>query len=313
MSSRNTLSRRIRYRIEYALFRPVAGIIMSLSPTTLYRLSGLIAGLLFCVSRKRRRIARINLDIAFGDSKSPDEKDRIIKASMRQMILSALQCIWVSRDTENRVHQLIGMEVEGREYLDQCENGNVGFLVLMAHYGNWEILGLYHGFLNTTQHYAVARRLDNPYLEKFFMDMRLTSGNRILHKDTSLIRIVRAIKEKSSITVLMDQNGGDHALFVDFFGKKAATARSLAALSYSTGAPILPIFSIPIGKGRYKIVYKPPLKLEKTDDKEADIFRWTEQCEKVLEEIIRDYPEPWMWFHRRWKSRPPEERHLPVY
>lgn len=313
MSSRNTLSRRIRYRIEYAAFRPVIGIIMSLSPKTLYRLSGMLAAAWFHLFPGRRRIARINLDIAYGDTKSPEEKDRITKASMRQMLLSALQCVWVSRDTNHRVHQLIGMEVEGREHLDQCESGDIGFLVLMAHYGNWEILGLYHGFLNTTQHYAVARRLDNPYLEKFFMDMRTTSGNRILHKDTSLIRIVRALKERGSITVLMDQNGGDDALYVDFFGKKASTARSLAALSYSTGAPILPIFSEPIGKGQYKIIYKPPLKLEKTGDKEADIFRWTQECEKVLEDVIRNHPEPWMWFHRRWKSRPPEERHQPIY
>lgn len=291
----------------------LVGIIQRLSPALLYRLAGGIATLWFHLLPGRKRIARINLDIAFGDTKSQKEKDRIIKESMRQMIRSALECIWVTADPERRVNQLISEESVGREYLDQCERDGKGFFVLMAHYGNWEICGMYHGFMKTTQHYAIARKLDNPFLERFFMQMRTSCGNRILHKTESPIKIVRALKNGCSITVLMDQNGGDDALFVDFFGKKAATARSLAALSYATGAPILPVFCEPVDDRRYRIVYKPILKLEKTGDKEADIYRWTQECERVIEDIIRNHPEPWMWFHRRWKSRPPGERHQPVY
>jgi len=288
-------------------------IIRNLPPFMLYHLAGAVAWFWFHVLPGRRRIARINLDIAFGDTKTQKEKDRIIKESMRQMVRSALECIWVSVDTENRVQRLISEEPVGREYLDRCERGDTGFFVLMAHYGNWEICGMHHGFMKTTQHYAVARKLDNPYLEDFFMTLRTSCGNRILHKTESPIKIVRALKNRCSITVLMDQNGGDDALYVDFFGKKAATARSLAALSYTTGAPILPVFCEPVGKCRYRVIYKPVLELEKTGDKEADIHRWTQECERVIEDIIRDHPEPWMWFHRRWKSRPPEERHQPVY
>ena len=145
------------------------------------------------------------------------------------------------------------------------------------------------------------------------MNLRIISGNQILHKDESPLKIVRALKKGGSIAVMMDQNGGIGGLFVDFFSKKAATPRSLAALSYSTGVHILPVFCEPVEQGKYKVVYKPILQLEKTGDKEADIFRWTQECQKVLEDLIRRHPEPWMWFHRRWKSRPPDERDQPIY
>jgi len=299
--------------IEYGLFLMAVSIIRNVPPKALFKLSQGLGSILFYLLGKRRRIARINLDIAFGDEKTDEEKNAIIKASFSQTILSALQCIWVSQDTQNRVNKLIDPKSEGHEHLEACIQSGKGFFALMAHYGNWEILGIYHGYTEATEYYAIARRLDNPYLEKFFMNLRTVSGNRILHKDESPLKIVRALKKGASIGVMMDQNGGIGGLFVDFFGKKAATPRAMASLSYSTGAHILPVFCEPDGKGKYKIFYRPSLQLEKTGDKDADIFRWTQECEKALEDIIRRHPEPWMWFHRRWKSRPPEERDQPIY
>lgn len=287
--------------------------ITNVPPKGLFALSRGIGSILFYLMGKRRRIARTNLDIAFGEQKTPKEKDDIIRACISQMVLSALQCIWVSSDTQNRVNRLMVSEPEGLEHLETCTQSGKGFFALMAHYGNWEILGIYHGYHGTTEHYSIARKLDNPHLEKFFMNLRTISGNKILHKDESPLKIVRAIKNGGSVAVMMDQNGGIGGLFVDFFGKKAATPRAMASLSYSTGARILPVFCEPDGRGKYKIVYRPPLSLNKTGDKDADIFRWTQECQKELEEIIRNHPEPWMWFHRRWKSRPLEEHDQSVY
>ncbi len=313
MSKHNSPARKLRYLAEYGLFLAAASLIRNTSPKLLFTLSRGLGSFLFHLLGKRRHIARTNLDIAFGNDKTPKEKDAIIKASFSQTVLSALQCIWVSVDTKNRVSRLMVSEPEGLEHLEACIQSGKGFFALMAHYGNWEILGIYHGYHGTTEHYSIARKLDNPYLEKFFMELRTISGNQILHKDESPLKIVRALKKGGSVAVMMDQNGGIGGLFVDFFGKKAATPRAMASLSYGTGARILPVICEPVAGGKYKIVYQPSLKLEKTDDKEADIFQWTQQCEKTLEDIIRRHPEPWMWFHRRWKSRPPEERGQEIY
>ena len=139
------------------------------------------------------------------------------------------------------------------------------------------------------------------------MKLRTISGNGVFCRNESPLRIVRAIKNNEAVAVMMDQNTAKGGIFVDFFGKKAATPRSVALLSHRTGAAILPLFSYPTGKGTYRIEYGPELSLEKSDYKERDVFEWTQACEKFIEKKIHDIPSPWMWAHRRWKTQPPEE------
>ena len=313
MDRRQTIPKKIRYLLEYFLFRLVLLPIQILPLNGICCLGRLLGSTLYYISPKRRKIARINLDIAFGDTKTTKEKERIAKQSMIYMVMIALQCLWVTSNTKQRIYQLFPSLPKGIEHLNEALKRGKGAFYLMAHYGNWEALGIYWGHENLSRVYSIARKLDNPYLEKFLHQLRTTSGGGVFHKEGSPLKVVRALKNNSSVAVMMDQNGGIGGLFVDFFGKKAATPRSLALLSYSTGAPVLPLIPYPTEKGTYQAVLFPEIKLEKTGDKDKDIFRWTEEYQKVLEKIIRERPEPWMWFHRRWKSRPKDERHISIY
>jgi KDO2-lipid IV(A) lauroyltransferase len=272
-----------------------------------------LGSVIYHISPKRRKIARTNLDIAFGDTKTTEEKNRITKQSMIHMVTTALQCIWITHNTEQRVDQLFPDEPKGMEHLNEALKKGKGIFYLMAHYGNWEVLGVYLGYKVSPQVNAIARKLDNPYLENFLNKIRTISGGGVFHKEGSPLKIVRALKQNSCVAIMMDQNGGIGGLFVDFFGKKASTPRSLAVLSYSTGAAVIPLIPYPQQDGTYQVIYLPEVKLEKTGDKDKDIFRWTEEYQKVLERIIRERPEPWMWIHRRWKSRPEDERHISIY
>ena len=313
MDRRQTIPKKIRYILEYTLFRLILFPIQILSLNGVCLLARFLGNTLYRASPKRRKIARINLDIAFGDSKTPEEKNRITQQSMTYMVLIALQCLWVTRNTEQRIFQLFPSDPEGMEHFNNCMKRGKGAFFLMAHYGNWELLGVYMGYKNFSKVSAIARKLDNPYLENFTIKLRTISGGGVIPKEGSPLKVVRAMKKNSCVGVMMDQNGGIGGLFVDFFGKTAATPRSLALLSYSTGAAVLPLIPYPTDKGTYQPIFLPELKLEKTGDKDKDIFRWTEEYQKVLEKIIRDRPEPWMWFHRRWKSRPKGERHISIY
>ncbi|MEE8259808.1 MAG: lysophospholipid acyltransferase family protein [Nitrospinaceae bacterium] len=313
MDRRQTIPKKMRYVLEYLLFRLILFPVQMLSLNAIGSLGRWLGNAFYHGSPKRRKIARINLDIAFGDSKTPEEKNRIIKQSMIQMTTVPLQCLWATRNTEQRVYQLFPSEPQGMEHFNNCMKRGKGAFFLMAHYGNWELLGVYMGYKNFSKVSAIARKLDNPYLENFTTKLRTISGGGVIPKEGSPLKVVRAMKKNSCVGVMMDQNGGIGGLFVDFFGKTAATPRSLALLSYSTGAAVLPLIPYPTDKGTYQPIFLPELKLEKTGDKDKDIFRWTEEYQKVLEKIIRDRPEPWMWFHRRWKSRPKGERHISIY
>jgi KDO2-lipid IV(A) lauroyltransferase len=305
--------KQLRYRLEYAIYLFFSLCVQNLSRQSVRRLGRLIGAGGYHLAKKRNRIAEINLNIAFGESKSADQKKRIIKNSFTQLVVSALQLLWAGHCPKERVFELIDHEPEGLDVLRHCLERKKGVFFLTAHYGNWEVMGIYHGYMGISPLYSIARALDNPYLEKIAMKLRTISGNGIFYKEQSPLKIVRTLKNNCCVAVMMDQNMARGGIFVDFFGKKTATARSIAVLSYSTGAPILPLFCYPLPNGKYKIKYGPELLLEKTGDKETDILNWTQVCEKYLESVIREFPDPWMWGHRRWKTRPPEEKGVKVY
>lgn len=303
----------LRYILEYILFTLARMAVRFLSAATVYSLGRTLGQALYRVSAKRRGIARLNLDLAFGNEKTPAEKTRIVKESMIQQCVSLFQFLWVSSNPETRASQLIEGEPEGLDVVAECLGRGRGVLFLTAHYGNWEIMGVNHGYHCPGNLVSIARRLDNPHLERFVLRLRTVSGNRILYRDESPIKLVRALKNNECLAVMMDQNAGDWGTFVDFFGKAASTARALPLLSYNHGTPILPMFCFPTGSGKYRIVYGPELRLKKSGNKEEDVVHWTQACVQHIEWVLRQQPEPWMWIHRRWKSRPEGEPRGAVY
>jgi len=272
-----------------------------------------IGSLIYTFSYKRRRTGRINLNIAFGNSKSTSEKNRILKASIIQLVISSLQMIWVGICTEERIKFLIDGKPEGLDILISCLEKGKGIFFLTAHYGNWEVMSINHGYLDICALYSIARKMDNPYLENFIVSMREKSGAKILYRDQSPIKIIRALKKNAGVAIMIDQNISKGGVFVDFFGTKAATTRAIHQLGYKNEVPVIPVFCYPNKEGKYKIVYGPELEYQKSDNKENDIVQMTGKCVGFLESVIKEKPEPWMWIHRRWKTRPEEEKGKPIY
>ena len=240
----------------------------------------------------------------FSDTKSMDQKMQIIQDSFKNLAVSALQSIWVTFNTKIRVRRLIEGEPEGLEILEKCLEKRKGVFLLTAHYGNWEIMGLNHGLLGSCPLSSIARKLDNPYLNTLVEKLRTSTGNNIFYRNDSLLKIVRELKNNNSVAVMMDQNTAKGGIFVDFFGLKASTPRSVAQLSYRLGTPVLPLFSYPTIKGTYKIKYGPELVFKNSENKNQIVLDWTQEMENYIESIIRKNPEPWMCGHRRWKTRP---------
>ncbi len=303
----------LRRQIEYAAFFVISFPIKFLSAKMVFRLGKVLGNLLYRFSSKRKKIAQVNLDIAFGDSKTPKEKDRIILSSFCNSALSLLQCVWVEASPKERIKEIIPNPPSGVENFQKCLERKKGMFVLVAHYGNWELMGIAHGYLGLTPLHSIVRKLDNPYLDRLAEEFRCVSGNSIFYKTEPPLRMVRTVKKNGCVAVMMDQNTAKGGIFVDFFGKPAATARSIALLSLATGAAIFPFFSFPQKNGQYRIQYGPEISFSPSGDKEKDVFDLTQKCEEFLESVIRETPEPWMWVHRRWKTRPPEEGRVLVY
>ncbi len=300
----------IRHLLEYIFVYALILLVRPLPQNAVVILGKRLGALVFYFSKKRKKAAKTNLNIMFSDTKSMDQKMRIIQDSFKSLAVSALQSIWVTFNTEERVRHLIEGEPEGLEILKKCLEKRKGIFFLTAHYSNWEIMGLNHGLLGICSLSSIARKLDNPYLNTLVEKLRASTGNNIFYRDDSLLKIVRELKNNNSVAVMMDQNTAKGGIFIDFFGLKASTPRSVAQLSYRMGTPVLPLFSYPTIKGTYKIKYGPELEFKNSENKDQIISDWTQEMGKYIESIIRKNPAPWMCGHRRWKTRPKGEEKI---
>ena len=124
--------------------------------------------------------------------------------------------------------------------------------------------------------------------------------------------LLRAMKAGATVGILMDTNmTPPEGVFVEFFGIPACTASGLARIALRTDAAVVPGFTIwdPVLR-KYRLRFDPAVKLIRTGNNEADIVANTQLFTNVIEDVVRRYPEQWLWVHRRWKTRPPGQPSL---
>jgi KDO2-lipid IV(A) lauroyltransferase len=263
--------------------------------------------IVYYLDGKHRKIAFSNLAVAFGPHLSVQEREKKVKASFRHFGRAFIDVLKTRHRRLNSIRRLLVFE--GREYLDQALEEGRGALLFSAHYGNWELAPACISQLGRL--HVVARSLDNRFLEKELSRIRRGLGAEVIYKRLAVKPILRALKSKAMVAILIDQNVlRDQAVFVDFFGKPAATTPSLATFFLKTKAPIVPVFCYPASKGRYQLKILPPLKIDLSGNDRQDVLKITQLCTKIIQEQIMKNPEYWFWFHNRWKTRPRAEETL---
>jgi KDO2-lipid IV(A) lauroyltransferase len=151
---------------------------------------------------------------------------------------------------------------------------------------------------------VMARPLDNPKLHDLLERIRMSNGNPVLYRRGAVRKALRLLAEGKSVGILIDQHmTSPDAVYVDFFGRPAATTSTLAALALRTGAPVIPLFAFPRPNGRYRMIYEHPVEPPRHDSPDA-VREFTQRCTDVLEMHVRRHPELWLWMHRRWRDAP---------
>jgi KDO2-lipid IV(A) lauroyltransferase len=200
------------------------------------------------------------------------------------------------------------VDVIGAEHVEAARSAGRGVLLVTAHFGNWEVHGMAHGWLFGPIG-VIARPLDNPALDARLCEVRRRPGNTVIYKKRALPQVLRLLRDNRGVAILIDQNvqQGD-GVFVDFFGRPAATTTAAAALALKTGCALVPSHTELREDGRYALVYEPALEVPASGDRDADVHRLTQRLTGVIEEWVRRRPEQWLWLHRRWKTQPAEPR-----
>jgi KDO2-lipid IV(A) lauroyltransferase len=287
----------IRIWLEYLL---ALGAVMKLRwmPRPLAEFSGLVTARLLDLALPRlRRTARRNLEMAFPD-RNAAWRERVIGGVFRSIGRLLTAFARFPRIRAANVQEWI--RYEGFEHFEAALARGRGVLFATAHLGNWELSAYAHALMAAPMH-VVVRPLDNPRIDALVERRRRLSGNRIIAKKEAARPILEALRRNQAVGVLIDQNASlDDGVFVDFFGVPACASTGFAKLAARSGAAVIPGFALwEERERRYVLRFYPPL--EMTGDAAAD----TARLHTVLEGVIRQYPDQWLWIHRRWKTRPP--------
>ncbi len=297
----------LRHRAEHTLFRLAEGVVKRLPREGSANLGRRIAKIYFAFGQSRRRILLENLAAAFPE-KPPEEIEGIAQDCLDSFGATLMDFLGSSQLSREEI--LTRVTVVGQEHLERARARGKGVFLLSAHFGSWEIGAVRAGLLGEPIA-SVVRPLDNPLLEQELSRLRTRLGNRLIQKRDAAKEILRAMRSNQTVAILVDQNVlAEEAVFVPFFGRLAATTPSLALLQLKTDAAVVPVFTWPLGGGRYRLEFERPILACDFDAPEADrserVLRATARYMAVTENAIRENPAAWLWMHNRWRTRPPE-------
>ncbi len=289
---------KFRHTLEYAGVRSLI-LAVRFMPPAVVDACGSALGLAFhALDRAHRRVAERNVAAAFP-TRTPAEHTAIVRGTFKHFGRLLFELLKFSTLTTEQM--LARVEFEGEERVRSAYAQGRGVLFVTGHFGYWELQALVHG-LRLQPMWVMARALDNPHLHRLLEEMRTRTGNGVIYRQGTLRRALRVLQDGKGVGILIDQHiSSRDAIHVDFFNRPAATTPIVAALAMRTGARIVPLFALPLGRGRYRMVYEhaiepPP---EGTDD---PVHELTQRCTDVLEMYVRKHPDLWLWMHRRWRE-----------
>ncbi len=289
--------------MEYALAVAALKSLEWAPPAAAVRLARGYAGLLDLAIPRLRRVARRNLSLAMPQMDAGG-RDRLIDGvflSIARILAAFAKFPAIGRQGPER-----WIRCEGMEHVDAARKRGRGILFATAHLGNWELSAFAYAMLVEPMD-VVVRPLDNPYIDRLVERRRALSGNRLISKTDSARSILKALAANRAVGILIDQNSApESGAFIDFFGVAACAGTGFAKLAARSGAAVIPGFALwSPPERRYVLRFLPPVEIR------GDAVRDTQAIQSVLEQVIREYPDQWLWIHRRWKTRPPGT--LPLY
>lgn len=289
----------MRHWLEYQPARLVR-LLARLLPMSVVRRCGRGLGrFVYAIDGTRRRVALENLAHAFP-ARPVAERRALAQAMFAHF--GGLLLELIKFGTYSPRQMLAATEIEGEERVRQAHQQGRGVLYFTGHFGYWEIHAVAHA-LRIEPISVLARPLDNPLLHDMLERIRTSTGNTVIYRQGAVRRMLRDLAVNKGIAVLIDQHlHSPDKIYVDFFRRPAATTSALAALALRTGAPVIPVFAVPLPHGRYRLVYEHAVDPPRADTPDA-VREFTQRCTDVLEMYVRRYPDMWLWMHRRWRDR----------
>ena len=291
--------------LQYAVAWTFVKVLGGLPRAVGRKLAAASAWLLLLMRPKLRKTAEFNLRLAFPEW-TEEQRRGVMKKMARNLGWMAAEFARFPKYTRENIEKVLVLD--GHENFRAGQSRGKGVLYLTGHIGAWELSSFAHALYGFPLHY-LARPLDNRPLDAMVNRYRGLSGNKPIYKNESARLMLRVLKEAGTVGILADQNTmPDEGVFVDFFGTTACTTTGIARVALHTDAAVVPGYAYwDENLQKYRLRFEPPVELVRTGDTERDLAENTQRFAKVIEGIIRKYPDQWVWIHARWKNRPKGE------
>ncbi len=288
---------------EYLLVSSLAFVLRAL-PLRLAAALGRVLGIVYYgVDRRHRTGATARIRDAYGPGLPDTEVSRIVKDMYRHFGIMMAEFVRIPTLNAGNLDWHVDWNGIDREVEGIMAEGK-GLIMVTGHIGNWEMAGASFAIKGYSAG-AVARPLDNAFLDRAVREIRESSGQQIWDKIGALRRAARVLKAGRGFGILVDQDAGRQGVFVPFFGIQASTIPTPADLALSRGCPIMTIAIQRLSPMRFIFHHGRVLRPDPSADREDERLRLLRAINEDLEAIIRQAPEQWIWNHRRWKTRPP--------
>ncbi|MFC1601479.1 lysophospholipid acyltransferase family protein [Candidatus Sumerlaeota bacterium] len=295
--------KRWRHRVVHGLLLALREFFSIYPPDVAIGLGGRLGGLAAHVLREQRRVALRNLELAFGDEKSPAERRRIVREMFANAGRSAVELLisgsWGAHEIGRRV------SADQPQRLVELCSGR-GAMLITGHFGNWELIPGYVAQVLGLGMAAIARDLHNPAVEQLLYEWREAKGCRVLARGRAGRELVRVFEDNAVMGIVADQDSRrTPGIFVEFFGRPAYTPLGVYELAALGRTRVLCAFMVrqPDGLG-HRLYFGEEIPVPRGGDRQENARAFTSAYTREIEKFVRRYPEQWMWFHRRWKRQP---------
>ncbi len=284
---------------QYYLLKTISRIICLLPYPLLLALGRLLGRLYYLLATRQRERALAQIREGLGFSRADAEK--IIRSLFVKLGQTFLEVMYLPALSPEGVNRYI--TIENRHYLDEALAKGKGVAVLSAHMGNWEWLGAglsMYGFPVA----SIVKSQPNDQHNRIINEYRQLVGIEMFSRGTTeLVAAAKALKNGRVLGFFSDQDAGKSGVFIEFLGKMASTPVGLAVFARRLAVPVVPAFIVRRAEGGHRIIVNPPLSFAASGDDAADDYNFTVQATRIIEDMIRRYPDEWLWFQKRWNTK----------
>jgi KDO2-lipid IV(A) lauroyltransferase len=291
---------------QYVVLRVVWMLLHSFPVDLNLQLASGLGGLLYRFDRKHRERALANLERSFPQMPL-GKRQQLARESMQQLFILFIEVVFTTRlvriDTWADICELDNFQ----EVLQLLLKRDQGLIMLTGHFGNWEVLGYVLATLgfHTT---SIARPLDNPYVNQFLLGVREKKGQRIIAKKGATEEVTEVLGRGGTVGFIADQNAGSKGIFVDFFGRKASTYKSIGLLAMEYQVPIVVGYARRLNhRFKFRVGVQDIIYPRDWQDQDDPLRYITQRYTKGIEDFVIKDPGQYLWVHRRWKTRPKGE------